>query len=525
MPLFRFFLVMVLILLNFFAAQGQKTEKEQGDDPPMRIEIPAKSDKETYRVIPCDTSGVIVFFRSVESAGENQTKWYFSSYDTDLNQQWTKNIPLISDQDFFDYRLYNDTLSLIFTHSGKAPKSGITGYQVLRIVLPKGVFILNGGKLPQDGVLNAAGIRHDYFWLGINKEKGAGEIGYLQMTTGRFKTFAAGLGSSIRIEWIGPDHDGSALTAVVSRKVAKKSTEYYLVTYDTTGKILTEIPFYVNNQGQDLTHFQVRDLSTGNQILAGSYGQQATTSKTRPGETAGRAGLFTAKLADRTVQSLSFYNFLELDHAGSYISEKERMELQRKAEKKNKTLKDFSVGFSTLQHELIPWNDQFLMVTEVYSPRYHTESFTEIDYYGRPYTNSYSVFDGYQFTVGIIAGLSNDGKLLWDNTIDFRNLISFDLTPKITLFPQGDDLVLCYMAEGKIGSKIIRTNQVIEKTRFSTLEMMYPEDKLVTESRSRIVKWYDQYFLTYGYQEIKNISLPGENKRLVFFISKVKFDL
>ena len=35
--------------------------------------------------------------------------------------------------------------------------------------------------------------------------------------------------------------------------------------------------------------------------------------------------------------------------------------------------------------------------------------------------------------------------------------------------------------------------------------------------------WYNDYFLCFGYQEIKNIALGQNNKRKVFFINKMEF--
>jgi hypothetical protein len=53
---------------------------------------------------------------------------------------------------------------------------------------------------------------------------------------------------------------------------------------------------------------------------------------------------------------------------------------------------------------------------------------------------------------------------------------------------------------------------------------MHPDDKLQSESKSRILSWYGNYFITSGYQEIKNIALESDNKRLVFYFSKIRFE-
>ena len=51
-----------------------------------------------------------------------------------------------------------------------------------------------------------------------------------------------------------------------------------------------------------------------------------------------------------------------------------------------------------LVHPLIVHNGQIIFMGESYMPEYHPENFTEFDFYGRPYINTYNVFDGYRYT-------------------------------------------------------------------------------------------------------------------------------
>ena len=162
---------------------------------------------------------------------------------------------------------------------------------------------------------------------------------------------------------------------------------------------------------------------------------------------------------------------------------------------------------------------------ESYVPEYHPENFTEFDFYGRPYINTYNVFDGYRYTSAIIAGFDKTGNLKWDNSMEIRNLISTELIPKVNVFcSSSDTMVLCYSSEARIASKIIRENDVVEKLDFSAMEQMNPEDKMLSDSKNYMVPWYGPFFLCYGYQEIKNINSSENKKRLVYYFTKVRFD-
>jgi hypothetical protein len=163
-------------------------------------------------------------------------------------------------------------------------------------------------------------------------------------------------------------------------------------------------------------------------------------------------------------------------------------------------------------------------MAESFSPQYHSENFTDYDFYGRPFTNTYNVFDGYRYKKALIAGFDTSGKLIWDNSTDIHNLISFELNPRVIPYSKGDHIVLIYQGDGKIASEIIHHNEVIEKLDFSPIELEYKNDKLVSETKSRMIYWYGNFFLCSGYQEIKNVSLERNNKRLVFYFNKVSFD-
>jgi len=236
------------------------------------------------------------------------------------------------------------------------------------------------------------------------------------------------------------------------------------------------------------------------------------------------SGLFSSIVENGIQKETNFANYLELKSVNNLLSERDILNLKKKALKKNKNLGEYSLDFTMLLHKVTAWKDGYLLLAEFYYPQYRTENYTDFDYYGRPYSNSYSVFDGYRYTNALVAGFDRNGKILWDNTMEIRNLVSFDLNPKVSLFPAGDELVLAYLSDGKIGSKIIREGNVVEKLDFSPVDLMYSNDKLLAETRNRMEQWYDNYFLCYGYQEIKNIALDKNNKRLVFYLNKIRFE-
>ncbi len=502
---------------------SQHPKKADYPDKPLRIEIPARSVNETYRIIPCGSKGMILFFRSQEVADESNVKWYFSLYDTNLQLLWVKSIPLLNDMDFRFNQSGKDSLAMLFLHTGKSHAQE-NDFEIVRVVLKNGTMIINTGKVQQDADVVAFGIQHGLGWLGYNVKGKAGKILTIRLSQGIVRSFFLGQGNQISIKWMQPDSSSATVSTVVSRQVSKKIIEQYMVCYDTAGSIRREIPIGTRDGNRDLTYIQITASNTGASLLLGSYGQDLVNSNQKNKISDESTGFFTSHIINGAQKSINFYNFLEFTNANSLVGERDIINLKKKALKKNKPLAEYSLDFSLLLHPVILWNDQLVLAAEVFSPQYHTESFTDFDYYGRPYTNSFSVFDGYRFFNTIIAGFDMDGKLLWDNTFEIRNLVSLDLSTKVVIFPTGNDLVMCYVSDGKIGTKIIHENTVIEKPDFAPIDLLYPDDKMLSESKGRIVPWYGNYFITYGYQEIKNVAIETNNKRLVYYFSKIRFE-
>ena len=503
---------------------AQRMHREADPDQPLRIEIPAKSVNETYRIIPCDSTGFLLFFKSLETVDESRSKWYFSLYDKNLQLVWAKALPILSNLDFRFSDSGNDTLTLLFANAIKA-KTADQNFQVLRVLAGPGKMILNAGILPVNSEIIRFGMKRQRAWIGLNIKNEVGQLMVINMATGGKKIFQLGQGSYITLRWMSVDSSGNSVKAIVSRQVSKKVWEHYVVTYDTTGTLKNEMVMNPGAASLDFTNFQVICENGSTDLVLGSYGPVSGNSSGQKMKTLEEsAGLYSTCIQNGKQKPVEFTNFLELKSVNVLMDEKDVLNLKKKALKKNKNLGEYSLDYTLLLHNIIRHNNSYLLVAEVYYPQYHTENFTDFDYYGRPYINSYSVFDGYRFTNAIISSYSPDGKFLWDNVLEIRNLVSYELSPKVIVYPDGENLVLSYLSDGKIGAKIIRDLSVVEKLDFAPVDLLFPEDKLVEESRSQMAHWYKNYFLCYGYQEIKNIALPNNNKRLVFYINKIRYE-
>jgi hypothetical protein len=522
---FRNLFLLLTCLFSSLFSFGQQPSGGTSAEKPIRIEIPAKSTDESFRIIPCGKNGLILFFKSLDNLADSATKWYFSRYDSELHQQWVKCIPVGINMVFEKSQVRNDTLSMLFVRYGKEKKPN-ENFTILTLSLRSNTFTGNSGLLPEElETVDFTVIRQLAFIVYDLKDQPA-HLQIMDLQTGKSVTYPWTRSNVSKVTGFSVDTVSWRIRAALSQTSSFKSRmENYLVSMDFNGKILAEILIQPVTPNRYLRGLDFIPVEQEDWLVFGSYGTTPVKTTGKVKKIAESSGFFSCKLNRGLPMDINFTNLLELNNSKELLGEKDIISLKKKALKKSRNISEYSLDYPMLLHPVFRHGDQFILVAETFSPQYHSESFTDYDFYGRPYVNTYDVFDGYRFNNGIIAGFDKDGKRLWDNTMEIRNLLTYELVPKITcFFTPGDEIVLAYLSEGKIASKIIKGNDVVEKLDFSALDMANPEDKLLSESKSGMVSWYDHFFLCYGFQEIKNIRNSENKKRLVFYFTKISFD-
>ena len=519
----RILVIFALSFIIFPPLLNAQHSNEGKDEEAARVEITAKSDQESYRVIACGQTGALIFFKSVESSDAQRVKWYFSFYDQDLKQVWVKSLPLLTDLDYRFKNFSGDTLILVFDYKGKQ-KSEDQPLEIVRIALKEGGFIPNLTKIPANSEPVFFRVLGRNAYLALNHKSGQAAVEILDLKSNHSKGFLIGQQSPSAFRWFETDSASADLKAIVTKSLGKKEVEHWYQIFDTTGKIKMSVKISTINQDREFTGFKAITNQRGEELVIGTYMLSKGSSSPKNKVQDESSGLFTSLLVPGNQKNLNFNNFLELKNINTLLSAKDVLDLKKKALKKNKNISEYSVDFNIQQDDPIEHDGHFIQVSEVYYHQYHVENFTDFDFYGRPFTNSYPVFDGYRYTGAIIAAFNSDGQLLWDNALEIRGLVGADLSPKVVTRIQGDQILLAYSAGGKIGSEFIRNEETTGKLEFSMLELKYPDDKIISETKSGLMTWYDNFFLCFGFQEIKNVALESNNKRFVFYLTKVKFE-
>ncbi|PLW94341.1 MAG: hypothetical protein C0592_03015 [Marinilabiliales bacterium] len=294
-------------------------------------------------------------------------------------------------------------------------------------------------------------------------------------------------------------------------RLSKKEYETYLMMVNADGK--AEKPFQLSqNDGNTISSVSACRISPTELVYTGTYSKNSVESE----------GLFFAKVTDGEVDFIQYFNFLDLNDFLSYLPERKQEKIEKKKEKKEKKGKEFSIDYLIADHDIIVLSDGYLFLGEAYYPTYRTESYTTYSN-GVATTHYRTVFDGYRYTHAVLAKYGKDGALEWDICFEmYPNYKPFYVKRFIAISDQTENTIgMVFTSGNAIISKIVDFDgEVVSDEEWDLMETGNEEDKARWTS-SNIDYWFENYFIAYGSQKIKDKS--DKSKRKVYFVNKIGF--
>ncbi len=163
-------------------------------------------------------------------------------------------------------------------------------------------------------------------------------------------------------------------------------------------------------------------------------------------------------------------------------------------------------------HELVPYQNQLIMLGEAFYPQYRQVNARGATYY---------VLDSFSYTHAVILGFSTTGELLWDNCFEINDVETRNLEQFVRIRPAAGDLNLQYLHDGYIRTKVIQRDQVIEnKNSLDLLNRQPTRRRSVQQIDAYLDYWTNDSMLAYG---IRPIAPKDESGQRIFFLHKLKF--
>lgn len=308
------------------------------------------------------------------------------------------------------------------------------------------------------------------------------------------------------------------IDVIVSGKNFQKRKVLWLRNYSAEGDLI-QITQLEPETGRSLIFAKSINLPDETQMVAGVYGG------THP--ELGR-GIFIAKVDTSGKYQMKYYRFTEFDNFFKFMKPRREQHIKNRIENRKEKGKITNRSYRFLIHQLIPQNDQILLVGESFYPRYIYAN--PYGYYGVGVAGSIvrgdRIFDGYRYTHAMLVKLTQDGTILWDNAFEINDIKTFTLEQFVKVVPLNENIELTYLYESNLRTKSISQNRVIEPKNQVPLilnnEMDAVKDK-DTESSS-LDYWYNKHLIAHGIQTVREI-IPGKGiqERKVLFINKLRY--
>ena len=513
--------VRIFIILLLFYLGGTSILFSQAD-PPLRIEIDTKSDDANYEVLSCGQEGVLMFYQTTLSE-DDYNFWIFVLHNKFLQESWKSDVPIYENMKYVKHLVKNGFVYLFYFDAEKK-KSSAYNYQLLKMDLSQGKYELFSGVLPEQATFSSFEITGNMLLVGLNlKDNTAGLYSYNFETKETMVVYEI-LDKFASFEGIFPDTSKNTYLALFN--IYQSKTEYYLdlIEFGMNNEILNTTRI-TPESGKKLNTGKISKLGENTTLLFGTYNFiKGTGIDKKDYFIKESSGFYTVNLSDGQELKTTYHNFLDFENMTGYLRSKEYQDARKKLDKNQDKEEKYSVSYDLLLHDIYEHDSLFYFVGEAFYEDYHTVTSTYYDYYGRAVPVSYSVFDGYRFFNAFISCYDKEGNKLWDNGMEIFNILSFDLKRRVNVYFEKGDIILSYNRDGKISAKIINGPEVVEGVESFNIETLYGNDKIMSDTKSEMMHWYDNYFIAYGFQTIRNNSLPDKNKRTVFYINKVAFE-
>ncbi|MEM8892880.1 MAG: hypothetical protein AAGD28_33180, partial [Bacteroidota bacterium] len=457
--------------------------------------------------------------RSVSEKKENLEKeWRYEFFDSDLQSLGTQSLKLHKKFNIRDsYSLDHINHSLFFNR-----KTG--AYTLLSLDAKNNERELVEWELGKKHVVKDMKILGEYAFMHVQARRKA--YVYVREWRGKQARFVPiqikGIPQKrIKIEQLQLIEKRKEVFVYIQARINKKTAETWLLKLDQEGKKKSLIKLS-ESSGRMLKGASASLSQGGAIIFTGTYAKKYSSES---------EGLFFASYKEEKEEFIQFYKFDELDNFFNYLSAKKQAKLERKKKRKKARGKELKTLYRIASHEIRELEDGYLFLGEAYYPTYRTETqiitTTGMDGSSMTTTTTVEEFDGFQYTHAVIAKFDFFGNLSWDRTFKmWPSSKPFKVINFINVDESDEEAInMVFASNNEIMSKsILYENgfEVREKERDQILTA-YEGDK-TKRSHSSLNYWYDNFYLAFGTQKIKNKVDPEVRpKRRVFFISKVAY--
>ncbi len=488
----RFFFCLILFSV-ITASEAQVRQVSQ-------IEIPLGpwEDVNQYNLISMREQGLL-FVRRL--SGNTEDQLLLTQLDTLLNKGWENTVRIPKSAALVKEQLRGDLVYLLLRNRAE--------FLLIAIQVNDGTALLTPLKNPLLFNPTELSITDDVVLIGgyYNQRPLVFYYNFKQQQSKILPGFFNEVGELNQLK----TYDDGTIEAIVSAKNIDQRKSLWIRTYDANGDLLKTTLLQPEPE-KNLIFGKSFQLEDGREVVLGSYGRYTDYAR----------GIFSAEINDEGKSTITYHNFGELQRFFGYMKPKHEKRVLERIEKKKLKGRKLRYSYHYLVHDVIPYQDEFILLGEVFYPHYTYSSGRSFGaFLGNGFSRSDLIFDGYQYTHAVIAGFDKTGQLLWDNSFKIDNVKTMSLQQFVKIQPFEHKLDMLYVFDNSLRSKTILETDVIENTVTSALYNSNP--KSTTTELNKLENWYDGHLFAYGALQIRNpVASDGtRTSRRVFYITKI----
>lgn len=515
----QIFLVVALIPLLVLAQRKKERDTSAVILQPNRVEFEIDDGRSEFHVVPGEESGLLVVEDTRDPAPGDGYIWKLHLVDTAFNIAWTRRDVIPANGSFIGYEYFDGNFYLLFNKDFYRSEDLVV-YQLNAATQELKTYELT-----------------TVFPIELTHFESVGET-LLLAGYANFRPVVITYNINDRIPRVVPgfydnrndildlvvDDKAKLFTVILTEKMRNRRYTVRVKTFNDKGDIIQD-NILDPGEKRSLLDGASTTFSGGLQYLAGTHSKKSLQYS---------QGFYLSKFINGQQQFNKYFPFAELDNFWDHLNPKREERIRKKIERKKERGKVKKFSYRLLVHELLERDGQYIMIGEAYYPRYNYSAnsgmagygFGYSDYQGSQSRNPY--FLGYKYTHAVVVGFDRNCNILWDHTFKIEDIQSYSLEENVAVSGKDDKVILMYLEENEIRSKVVDGDKVIEGRTFNPVKLSFESDEVKTRDPSleKIQVWYDETLFAFGEQTIKNdLAINGKTHRKVFYLNKIKYNL
>lgn len=514
-------ILLVLILLPLFTFSQRKKDRDTSAVilQPNRIEFEKESEYSEFYVVPGNTDGILVVEETEESAKGGGHIWRIHLVDTALQVQWSQNLILPVGGGLLGYEYFDGRFYLLYSKN-RFRSEDLTVYQ----------FMARDKEYVAYEITTVFPVEISHFESVGETLLIAGYANYRPVVityniNDRIPRVVPGFyDNKNQILDLVVDEQSKLFTVILAEKMRNKKYTVRVRTFTDKGDVIQDNLINPGDK-RSLLDAASTTFAGGLQYLAGTQSRKSSQYS---------QGFYLSKFINGQQQFNKYYPFADLNNFFGHLKPKREERIMNRIERKRARGKIKKFNYRLLVHEILERDGEYIMIGEAYYPRYNYSStarggaFGSYGGYAPSTFNNNPYFLGYKYTHAVVVGFDQNCNILWDQTFKIEDIQTYSLEENVMVSASGGRVILMYLEENEIRSKVVEGNEIVEGRTFSPVKLSFESDELKSKDPSveGLNRWYEKTLFAFGEQSIKNPNgVAGKTNRKVFYINKIQYDL